>query len=98
MTKARKAAWLVLSVTAIAVLAAIVWRPNISHAAPDGVLLTGTVKSATGEKMGGVTVSAKIGETTVTTSVYTDEQGNYYFPPMQDGKYQVWAQAVGFEA
>jgi len=31
------------------------------------------------------------------TSVFTDESGNYYFPPMAGGKYSVWAQAVTFD-
>jgi len=44
-----------------------------------------------------VTVSAKREGTTVTTSVYSDQDGNYYFPPLAEGKYQVWAQALGFE-
>ena len=44
-------------------------------------LLRGTVASAAGEKLGGVTVSAKAHGSTITTSVYTDEQGGYYFPP-----------------
>ena len=60
-------------------------------------ILSGTITSATGEKLGGVTVSAKRDGTTITTSVYTDEQGNYYFPPMEAGKYNVWAQALAFE-
>src|SRR4029077_11187691 len=60
-------------------------------------LLSGTVTSASGEKLGGVTVSAKLDGSTVTNSVYTDETGNYYFPPMPAGKYNVWAQALGFE-
>ena len=47
--------------------------------------------------MGGVTVSAKAEGATITTSVYTDESGNYYFPPLPDGKYRVWAQALKFE-
>ena len=47
--------------------------------------------------MGGVTVSAKAEGSTITTSVYTDETGNYYFPKMAEGKYQVWAQAIKFE-
>jgi streptogramin lyase len=58
------------------------------------VLLNGTIISATGEKMGGVTVSAKAG--TITTSVFTDETGNYYLP-LPAGKYRVWAQALSFE-
>jgi hypothetical protein len=40
-------------------------------------LLSGTVASAAGEKLGGVTVSAKAHGSTITTSVYTDEQGGY---------------------
>ena len=59
--------------------------------------LSGTITSATGEKLGGITVSAKQDGTTITTSVYTDETGNYYFPPLPAGKYRVWAQALGFE-
>jgi len=54
-------------------------------AAPNGALLTGTVKSASGEKMGGVTVSAKMEGQTITTSVFTDEEGNYYFPRWTPG-------------
>jgi streptogramin lyase len=60
-------------------------------------LLTGTISSAAGEKMGGVTVSAKADGSTITTSVYTDEAGSYYFPPLPDGKYRVWAQALTFQ-
>src|SRR5262249_44210114 len=60
-------------------------------------LLSGTVASAAGEKLGGGTVSAKAEGTTITTSVYTDEQGAYYFPPLPAGKYRVWAQALAFD-
>jgi streptogramin lyase len=59
-------------------------------------LLAGTVKSDSGEKMGGVTVSAKAEGKTITTSVFTDQQGDYYFPPMPAGQYEVWAQADTF--
>ena len=58
--------------------------------------LSGTI-SAGAQKLDGVTVSAKMAGSTITTSVYTDAQGNYYFPPMPAGKYNVWAQALGFE-
>jgi streptogramin lyase len=67
------------------------------HAAPNGAPLTGTVKSAAGDKMPGVTVSAKMEGQTITTTVFTDEQGSYYFPALDAGKYQVWAQADTFE-
>ena len=60
-------------------------------------LLTGAIASAAGQKLDGVVVSAKREGSTITTSVYTDATGNYYFPPMAAGKYQVWAQALGFE-
>ena len=34
---------------------------------------------------------------TITTSVYTDQNGEYFFPAMADGKYEVWAQTIGFK-
>ena len=77
------------------VLAAIF--PLMAHAAPEGMLLTGTVKSAAGAKMSGVTVSAKLENSTITTSVFTDEDGAYYFPALNAGHYDVWAQADGFD-
>ena len=68
-----------------------------SRAAQADSLLTGTVTSGAGEKMGGVTVSAKAEGSTVTTSVFTDETGSYYFPPLASGKYRVWAQALTYQ-
>jgi streptogramin lyase len=59
-------------------------------------VLSGTIAAPSG-KLAGVTVSARRDGTTITTSVYTDEQGNYYFPPMAGGKYRVWAQTLGYE-
>jgi len=61
-------------------------------------ILTGTVRSGDGEPMAGVTVSAAAVGGTITTSVYTDGLGSYYFPGKPAGKYRVWAQAVGFQA
>jgi streptogramin lyase len=60
------------------------------------VILTGGVKSAPGEKMEGVEVSAKAEGHTITTTVLTDASGHYYFPPLPGGRYRVWAQAVGY--
>src|SRR3954469_18233992 len=57
--------------------------------------LTGTVVSAKGEKMAGVTVSAKAG--TITTSVFTDKAGNFQFSPLPEGSYRVWAQTLGYQ-
>jgi streptogramin lyase len=60
-------------------------------------LLHGAIKSVAGEKMGGVAVSAKADGSNITTTVYTDEGGEYVFPPLAAGKYNVWAQALTFE-
>jgi streptogramin lyase len=70
------------------------WMPP---AAAADVVLSGAVKSATGEAMGGVTVSAKAEGQTITTTVFTDDAGNFYFPPLPAGGYRLWAQALGFE-
>ena len=79
---------------ALLALGAVLSSPAI--AAPDGALLTGSVKAADGTRLGGVTVSAKLEDSTITTSVFTDEEGSYYFPSMSNGRYKVWAQADGF--
>ena len=55
-----------------------------------------SITSASGQKLEGVQVSAKKEGSTITTSVYTDQNGDYFFPAMADGKYQVWAQALSF--
>lgn len=59
-------------------------------------MLSGAITSAAGEKLGGVTVSAKADGSTITTTVFTDADGRYYFPPLPAGKYRVWAQALSF--
>jgi virginiamycin B lyase len=60
-------------------------------------ILTGAVKSEKGEKLEGVVVSAKADGQTMTTSVFTDQGGNYYFPALPPGKYRTWAQAQAYE-
>jgi virginiamycin B lyase len=60
-------------------------------------ILSGAITSATGQKLGGITVSAKREGSNITSNVYTDDTGNFYFPAMPAGKYRVWAQALGFE-
>ena len=67
-----------------------------SPAVADG-RLSGMIKTAAGDRIAGVAVSAKQEGAPITTTVYTDEQGAYYFPPLPEGKYQVWANALGFE-
>ena len=60
-------------------------------------LLAGTITSPTGQKMEGVLVTAQKAGSTIETSVYTDQNGEYYFPALEDGNYAVWAQTLGFE-
>jgi streptogramin lyase len=60
-------------------------------------ILNGAITSQSGQKLEGVTVSAKLEGSTITTSVYTDTAGTYVFPLLPAGKYRVWAQALGFE-
>jgi streptogramin lyase len=80
----------------IIALASALGASVLPTAALADVLLAGTITSAAGAKMGGVTVSAKAVGSTITTSVYTDAEGGYYFPPLPEGKYKVWAQALTF--
>src|SRR5712672_2681682 len=79
----------------LASVASVVLVGAASTASADQ-LLTGSITSASGQKLEGVQVSAKREGATITTSVYTDQNGDYFFPSMADGKYQVWAQALGF--
>src|ERR1700730_15280007 len=96
--KTTRGLWMVaVIVIALVRLASGTFLSNALHAAQSVALLTGPVNSATCEKMGGVTGSAKMEGQTITTSVFTDEEGNYYFPALDAGKYQVWAQADTFE-
>ncbi len=79
----------------LAALSATALTPIAVRAAD--TVLTGTIRAADGSALGGVMVSARFDGSNVVTSVFTDESGNYYFPPMATGKYQVWAQAITFD-
>lgn len=62
----------------------------------DGRLI-GAVRSSAGKNMEGVAILARMDGRTVTTTVFTDAEGRYEFPPMQRGSYEVWAQAAGYQ-
>lgn len=79
---------------ALAVLLGAAFVPGAARA---DALLSGTIASAAGEKMGGVAVSARAERATITTTVFTDAAGGYYFPPLANGKYRVWAQALTYQ-
>ena len=78
------------NLTALAALVAV--SPAFADA-----LLSGAIKGADGKPMGGVTVSAKPDGGTITTTVFTDEAGQYFFPELPAGHYRVWAQALSFK-
>lgn len=59
--------------------------------------LVGSARASDGSAMEGVAVSARAMGKSITTSVFTDERGEYLFPPLDSGRYEVWAQAVGYE-
>ena len=61
-----------------------------------GTILQGTITSEGGERLYGIPVTARAEGKTYATSVYSDDQGNYNFPPLEAGRYIVWAQAAGF--
>jgi hypothetical protein len=48
--------------------------------------------------MAGVTISARANGSNITTSVFTDADGVYYFPKLSGGPYDMWAQATGYDA
>lgn len=89
-----KATWL-LSALAI-VLVAIALGTSPAAQSGTGTIL-GNIKGADGKPMEGVVVSARAADKSFATSVFTDRLGNYSFPGLDTGKYQLWAQAVGFD-
>ncbi|MGH9786367.1 MAG: carboxypeptidase-like regulatory domain-containing protein, partial [Terriglobia bacterium] len=88
---------ILLSVIGLAVVLVWVGLPVVETANLPSTGLMGTVKSADGKVLEGVAVSARANSQTFSTSVYTDRDGQYYFPQLASGNYKVWAQAVGFE-
>jgi streptogramin lyase len=88
-----------LRAATVVIVSALVLAAVPSGQAPStGPTLTGTIRSAAGERMEGVTISARASGSSITTSVFTDAEGEYFFPPLSEGRYKVWAQAVGYEA
>ena len=56
----------------------------------------GTVHDAAGNPVDGALVSIRGVDQTFTTSVFTDESGEYVSPPLTMRHYMMWAQATGF--
>lgn len=90
MSRTRRAIW-ILSIVLGGFL------PSCQSSFAADVTLSGAV-SASGEFLEGVAVSARVNGGTITTTVYTNRQGKYSFPPLDVGRYKVGAQAIGFDA
>lgn len=82
----------------VVLLTSIVVAPKVfSQYAAGGPKLKGTVKSADGKTLEGVTVSLRGQGKPFVTTVFTNQQGVYVFPPVEKGlKYDLWAQSQGF--
>ena len=71
--------------------------PQLSFSMEGVGVFGGHVDSSLGHGLSGVTVSAKMKNSNITTSVYTDSHGDFVFPALPVGSYSVWAQALGFD-
>lgn len=88
------------SVTGLAAILFVgsLWTaPALTQSSAGSGVIAGTVKDAAGSPIEGVIVSARASHETWTTSVYTDRQGSYQFPPLSAGQYSMWAQAKGYD-
>ena len=86
--------FLALAIAAVAFSATL---PAVSDSAAPSNELTGTVRGSDGKPLEGVAVSARADGSSVTTTVYTNQNGAYAFPKLDSGRYQMWAQAMGFD-
>ena len=92
-----KAKWWVTGVAAVGLVASFWTTPAQTQSSGGSGVIAGTIKNAAGSPIEGVIVSARSANETWTTSVYTDRQGRYDFPPMSAGQYSMWAQYKGYD-
>jgi streptogramin lyase len=78
--------------------ASVAFAAAVVGAAQAHANLVGSIRAADGTALEGVVVSARAIGSSITTSVFTDERGDYAFPPLATGSYEVWAQAAGYGA
>ena len=97
--KNMKKATLFLLIALVLILSGVAGGPkDFSLSAQSGPKIRGTVKSADGKTLEGVTVSIQAPDSTMITTVFTNEKGVYVFPPLAKAtKYSLWAQAQGFQ-
>ena len=72
---------------------------ELAAGADPGAMLSGRVLGEGPDRapVGGIAVSARAAGRTFTTTVFSDEDGGFVFPALDDGDYRLWAQGVGFE-
>lgn len=83
----------------IVLLASVAGASNgFCQYAPGGPKLRGAITSPDGKPLEGVAVSIRGAGKSFVTSVFTNGQGVYVFPPVEKGiAYSLWAQAQGFQ-
>jgi streptogramin lyase len=82
----------------IGILAAMLLAPMTAQVASAAdAALSGAVRSSDGKVLEGAAVSARADGSTFTTTVYSSHGGEYRFPPLPPGHYQVRAQTVGYQ-
>src|ERR1700745_2445062 len=80
----------------VVILASTASAPSMAQYAAGGPKFRGTITSLDGKPMEGVTVSVRGEGKTFVTTVFTNQQGVYVFPPLEKGlKYTLWAPARG---
>src|SRR6516162_7421718 len=96
MRRSKNSYWMRALVVTVASIAGVPCA--YSQYASGGRKFRGTVKSPDGKPLEGVTVSVRGEGKTFVTTVFTNQQGVYIFPPLEKGlKYSLWAQAQGFQ-
>ena len=80
-------------------LVALVWAglPALSHAQATRGTILGTITDQTGAAMPGATVTATETRTNVSHNTVTNETGNFTFPNIPDGIYNIKAEIQGFK-
>ena len=79
------------------VLATFVIAPSVFSQDTQG-RIRGSVTSADGKPLEGITVSVRGQNEPYVTTVFTNQRGVYVFPPLGNTtKYSLWAQAMGFQ-
>lgn len=94
-----RGARLLLMIAILGVLGAALLIKKSYAEGQTSVVLTGQVTSAEEGAMQGVLVSARKTGSTITTTVFTDEQGRYRFPALrlEPGHYTIAIRATGYD-